>query len=177
MAWVQMVCEMTTATDIHLSWFKCPGEVLRLSSHAAFRLPQSQMTPTFPQGSGGAFVAFSGVLMAAPRASWKGNLRLSLVTCPIELFPATSEKDKVSFNQLNRKTGNRIRYKKVDAGTGDEVPSEDTVKAYQFERDNYVQIEPDELEAVKLDTNHTIEIVSFVPESEIDDLYLNTPYY
>jgi non-homologous end joining protein Ku len=58
--------------------------------------------------------------MAAPRASWRGNLRLSLVTCPIELFPATSEKDKVSFNQINRKTGNRIRYKKVDASTGDE---------------------------------------------------------
>src|SRR5689334_18753077 len=100
--------------------------------------------------------------MAAPRASWKGNLRLSLVTCPVELFPATSEKDKVSFNQLNRKTGNRIRYKKVDASTGDEVTSEEIVKAYQFEKDNYVQIEADELDALKLDTNHTIDIVSFV---------------
>jgi DNA end-binding protein Ku len=115
--------------------------------------------------------------MAAPRASWKGNLRLSLVTCPIELFPATSEKDKVSFNQLNRKPGNRIRYKKIDAGTGEEVISDDIIKAYQFEKDNYVTLEPDELKDLKLDTNHTIEIVSFVPESEIDDLYFNTPYY
>jgi DNA end-binding protein Ku len=114
--------------------------------------------------------------MAAPRASWKGNLRLSLVTCPIELFPATSEKDKVSFNQLNRHTGNRIKYKKVDAVTGDEVAFEDIIKGYQFEKDHYVQIEPDELEALKLDTNHTIDIVAFVPETEIDDLY-NTPYY
>jgi DNA end-binding protein Ku len=115
--------------------------------------------------------------MAAPRASWKGNLRLSLVTCPIELFPATSERDKVSFNQLSRQTGHRIKYKKVDAVTGDEVAFDDIVKAYQFEKDNYVQIEPDELEALKLDTNHTIEMVAFVPEAEIDDLYYNTPYY
>src|ERR1051325_3145919 len=115
--------------------------------------------------------------MAAPRAYWKGNLKLSLVSCPIELFPATSEKDKVRFNQLNRETGNRIKYQKVDAATGDEVPSENIVKAYQFEKNNYVQIEPDELEAVKLDTNHTIDVVSFVPESEIDEVYFNEPYF
>ena len=113
----------------------------------------------------------------APRPYWKGNLRLSLVTCPIELHSATSEKDKISFNQLNRETGNRIKYKKVDATTGDEVPSENIVKAFQFEKDSYVQFEADELEAVALDTNHTIDIVSFVPDSEIDELYYNTPYY
>jgi DNA end-binding protein Ku len=113
----------------------------------------------------------------AARPYWKGNLRLSLVTCPIELHSATSEKDKISFNQLNKRTGNRIKYKKVDASTNEEVPTEDIVKAFQFEKDSYVQFEQDELEEIALDTNHTIDIVSFVPDSEIDELYYNTPYY
>jgi DNA end-binding protein Ku len=113
----------------------------------------------------------------APRPSWKGNLRLSLVTCPVELYPATSEREKVRFNQLNRHTGNRIQYQKVDAGTGDEVAYDDIVKGFQFEKDNYVQIEADEIDAIKLDTNHVIDIVSFVPAKEIDGLYFNEPYY
>ena len=113
----------------------------------------------------------------APRPYWKGNLRLSLVTCPIELYPATSEKDKISFNQLNKRTGNRIKYKKVDAGTGEEVLADDIVKGYQFEKDHYIRFEPEELEALAIDTSHTVDIVSFVPESEIDDLYYNAPYY
>ena len=113
----------------------------------------------------------------APRPYWKGNLRLSLVTCPIELHSATSEKETVSFNQLNKRTGNRIKYQKVDANTGEEVTSDDIVKAYQFEKDSYVQFEPEELESIALDSNHTIDIVSFVPDSEIDDLYYNAPYY
>jgi DNA end-binding protein Ku len=113
----------------------------------------------------------------APRPSWKGNLRLSLVTCPVELYPATSEREKVRFNQLNRHTGNRIQYKKVDAGTGDEVAYDNIVKGFQFEKDNYVQIETDEIDAIKLDTNHVIDIVSFVPAKEIDALYFNEPYY
>jgi DNA end-binding protein Ku len=115
--------------------------------------------------------------MAAPRAYWKGHLGLSLVSCPIELYPATSEKDKVSFNQLNSKTGNRVKYKKVDTGTGDEVLSDDIIKGFQFEKDNYVTIDKDELDAIALDSNKTVEIVSFVPESEIDGLYYNEPYY
>ena len=113
----------------------------------------------------------------AQRAYWKGNLRLSLVSCPIELFSATSEREKISFNQLNSKTGNRIKYKKVDARTGDEVESADIVKAYQFEKDNYVTLEPDELEAVALDSTRSIEIVQFVPDAEIDELYYNSTYY
>jgi DNA end-binding protein Ku len=116
-------------------------------------------------------------------AFWSSNgracvhLRLSLVSCPIELYPATSEKDRVHFNQLNSKTGNRIKYKKVDAGTGDEVEAADIVKGYQFEKDNYITIDKDEIDAIALETSHTLEIVSFVPESEIDDLYYNSPYY
>src|SRR5215207_2026623 len=95
----------------------------------------------------------------APRAYWKGHLRLSLVSCPIELYPATSERDKVSFNQLSSKTGNRIKYKKVDAATGDEVDAADIVKGFQFEKDNYVTIDKDELDAIALDTNKTIDVV------------------
>ena len=72
----------------------------------------------------------------APRANWKGFLRLSLVTCPIALFPATSESEKISFNQINKKTGHRIRYLKVDAETGEEVSNEDIIKGYQVDKDN-----------------------------------------
>ena len=74
----------------------------------------------------------------APRPYWKGHLRLSLVSCPIERYPATSEREKISFNQLNSKTGNRIKYKKVDVATGEEVDSADIIKGYQFEKGQYV---------------------------------------
>ena len=80
----------------------------------------------------------------APRASWKGTLKLSLVSCPIQLFPATSEREKVRFHQLNRDTGNRIRYVKVDAESGDEVASDDIVKGYEVAKGDYVELEPDE---------------------------------
>ena len=72
----------------------------------------------------------------APRANWKGFLRLSLVTCPVALYPATSESEKISFNQLNKATGHRIKYLKVDSDTGEEVPNEDIVKGYQLEKDS-----------------------------------------
>jgi DNA end-binding protein Ku len=113
----------------------------------------------------------------ALRPYWKGHLRLSLVACPIELYPATSEREKISFNQLNSKTGNRIKYKKVDASTGDEVDSHDIIKGYQFDKGQYVTVTPEELEAVVPETTHVVEIVSFVPESEIDELYFNSPYF
>src|SRR5664280_1291070 len=113
----------------------------------------------------------------APRANWKGFLRLSLVTCPIALFPATSESEKISFNQINRKTGHRIKYQKIDAETGDEVPSEDIMKGYKVDKDRYLEITKDELENIALESTRTIEIDEFVPRSEIDDLYLVRPYY
>ena len=113
----------------------------------------------------------------APRANWKGFLRLSLVTCPIALFPATSESEKISFNQINKKTGNRIRYLKVDADTGDEVASEDIIKGYKVDTDRYLEVTKDELENIALESTRTIEIDEFVPRSEIDDLYLVRPYY
>jgi DNA end-binding protein Ku len=113
----------------------------------------------------------------APRAYWKGFLRLSLVSCPIQLFPATSEREKVSFNQINKETGNRIRYRKVDEDTGEEVDSENIVKGYQIAKGQYIEIDDDELESIALESTKTIEIDEFVPKFEIDDLYNIRPYY
>lgn len=113
----------------------------------------------------------------APRAYWKGYLKLSLVSCPISLFPATSEREKISFHQLNKETGNRIRYKKIDADTGDEVDNADIVKGYEVSKGEYIELEPDEIEAVAIDSKRIIDIEEFVPRTEIDELYLRDPYY
>ena len=113
----------------------------------------------------------------APRAYWKGFLRLSLVSCPIALYPATSEREKIHFHQLNRKTGNRIQYKKVDAETGREVDRDDIIKGYEKSKGDYVPVEPEELEAVAIESKRVIEIDEFVPRKEIDELYFANPYY
>lgn len=113
----------------------------------------------------------------APRANWKGFLRLSLVTCPVALYPATSDTEKVSFNQINRKTGHRIKYLKVDAETGDEVTSDDIVKGYKVDTDTYIEVSKDELDDIALDSTHTIDIDEFVPKADIDNRYLIRPYY
>src|SRR5215475_11153686 len=115
--------------------------------------------------------------LVAPRAYWKGYLKLSLVSCPVALFPASSEREKISFNQINKKTGNRIRYRKVDAENGEEVDSADIVKGYEVGKGEYIEIEPEELEAIAIESKRTIEIDEFVPKKEIDELYLNSPYY
>src|SRR6201996_3286413 len=113
----------------------------------------------------------------APRANWKGFLRLSLVTCPVALYPATSESEKISFNQLNRATGHRIKYLKVDADTGEEVSNEDIVKGYKVDTDTFIEITKEELENVALESTRTIEIDEFVDRTEIDPRYLIRPYY
>ncbi|WP_316196763.1 Ku protein [Bradyrhizobium sp. SZCCHNS3053] len=113
----------------------------------------------------------------APRANWKGFLRLSLVTCPVALYPATSESEKVSFNQINRKTGHRIKYSRVDAETGEEVANDDIVKGYKVDTDTYIEVTKDELEDIALESTHTIEIDEFVPRTDIDGRYLIRPYY
>ena len=113
----------------------------------------------------------------APRAYWKGYLKLSLVSCPVALFPASSEREKISFNQINKKTGNRIKYRKVDAETGEDVDSADIIKGYEVGKGQYIEIEPEELEAIAIESKRTIEINEFVPKKEIDELYLNSPYY
>jgi DNA end-binding protein Ku len=113
----------------------------------------------------------------APRANWKGFLRLSLVTCPVALYPATSDSEKISFNQINRKTGHRIKYAKVDAETGEDVPNEEIVKGFKVDTDTYVEVSKEELENVALESTRTIEINEFVPKTDIDPRYLVRPYY
>ena len=113
----------------------------------------------------------------APRANWKGFLRLSLVTCPVALYPATSDSEKVSFNQINRKTGHRIKYTKVDADTGEEVANDEIIKGYKVDTDTYIEVTKDELDAIALESTHTIEIDEFVPKADIDNRYLIRPYY
>jgi DNA end-binding protein Ku len=113
----------------------------------------------------------------APRANWKGFLRLSLVTCPVALYPATSDTEKVSFNQINRKTGHRIKYAKVDAETGEEVASEDIMKGYKVDTDTYIEVTRDELDEIALESTRTIEIDEFVPKADIDSRFMIRPYY
>jgi DNA end-binding protein Ku len=113
----------------------------------------------------------------APRANWKGFLRLSLVTCPVALYPATSESEKISFNQLNRRTGHRIKYLKVDADTGEEVANEDIVKGYMLDKDQFIEVSKEELDELALESTRTIEIDEFVEKSDIDPRYLIRPYY
>ena len=112
-----------------------------------------------------------------PRAYWKGYLKLSLVSCPIALFPATSEREKIRFHQLNKDTGNRIKYRKVDETTGDEVEGENIIKGYEVGKGDYVELNPEELDAVAIESKHVIDIDQFIPVKEIDELYLKDPYY
>ena len=113
----------------------------------------------------------------APRANWKGFLRLSLVTCPVALFPATSESEKVSFNQINKNTGHRVKYVRVDAETGEEVANEDIVKGYKVDTDTYIEVTKDELDNIALESTRTIDIDEFVKREEIDPRYIIRPYY
>ena len=114
----------------------------------------------------------------APRAVLEGLPKtLAGIVSGRALFPASSEREKISFNQINKKTGNRIRYRKVDAETGDEVDSSEIVKGYEVGKGQYIEIEPEELEAIAIESKRTIEIDEFVPKKEIDELYLNSRYY
>jgi DNA end-binding protein Ku len=115
--------------------------------------------------------------VAPDRPYWKGYLKLSLVSCPIALYPATSEREKISFHQLNKVTGNRIRYRKVDAETGDDVPQDNIIKGYEVSKGEYIEFDPEELEAVAIHSKHTLEIEEFVAKKDIDELYLREPYY
>jgi len=110
------------------------------------------------------------------RPIWQGHLRLSLVSCPVALFNATSRTNDISFHLLNPETNNRIRMVPTDPDTGP-VERKDLVKGYELEKNRYIVIEPDELDAVKLETTHALEIERFVDENEIDRLFWNDPYY
>ncbi len=113
----------------------------------------------------------------APRPNWKGYLKLSLVACPIALYPATSTTERVSFNQINKNTGNRIRYRKVDEETEEPVEQADIIKGYQVEKNVYVHVEDEDLEALQVESTHTIEIDKFVPRKQLDERYFDSPYY
>jgi len=113
----------------------------------------------------------------AARAIWKGYLKLSLVSCAVALYPAASASSRVRFNTLNRKTGNRVKRQFVDAETHEVVEADEQVKGYAVGKGAYVYVEEDELDALKLESTHTIDIESFVPRSEVDERYLDTPYY
>src|SRR5450432_664708 len=113
----------------------------------------------------------------AVRAYWKGSLKLSLVSCPVLLYPASTSVEKTRFHMINKETGNRLKQQMVDAETGDIVESDQKGRGYELKKGEYVEIEKEELEAVQIESNHTIDIDSFVPKGEIDKRYLNHPYY
>jgi DNA end-binding protein Ku len=113
----------------------------------------------------------------AARAYWKGSLKLSLVSCPVLLYPASTSADKTRFHMINKETGNRLKQQMVDAETGDIVEGDQKARGFELTKGEYVEIEKDELDAVQIESNHTIDIDSFVPKDEIDKRYLNHPYY
>jgi DNA end-binding protein Ku len=113
----------------------------------------------------------------AVRAYWKGSLKLSLVSCPVLLYPASTSVEKTRFHMINKETGNRLKQQMVDSETGDVVESNQKGRGYELKKGQYVEIEKEELEAVQIESNHTIDIDSFVPRDEIDKRYLNHPYY
>lgn len=113
----------------------------------------------------------------AARAYWKGSLKLSLVSCPVLLYPASTSADKTRFHMINKETGNRLKQQMVDAETGDIVEGEQKARGFELTKGEYIEIEKNELDAVQIESNHTIDIDSFVPKDEIDKRYLNHPYY
>lgn len=113
----------------------------------------------------------------APRAQWKGYLKLSLVSCPVALFSAASTSERISFHLINRNTGNRLKQQYVDSVTGDFVETEDRIRGYEIGKGHYIPLEPEEIKDVQIESTHTIDIDQFVPVSEIDPVYLDSRYY
>jgi DNA end-binding protein Ku len=113
----------------------------------------------------------------APRAYWKGYLQLSLVTCPVELFPATSQAAKTHFHHINKKTGHRLRQQMVDEETGKVVDREEKGRGYEIRKGKYVEIDEEELESIQIESTHTIDIASVAPRDELDKRYFDKPYY
>jgi len=113
----------------------------------------------------------------APRAYWKGYLKLSLVACPIALYPASSSSERISFNRINKKTGNRLKQQNVDSETGDVVERDDVGRGYEIGKGQYLQIEDEEIDKLQIESSHTVDIDSFVPRAEIDDRYIDSTYY
>ena len=113
----------------------------------------------------------------APRPTWKGYLKLSLVSCAVAMYTATSTSSRIRLNIINRETGNRIRNQAIDSETGDVVENESKVKGYEIDDGRYVLLEEDELDEVALELTHTIDIESFVDRDEVDEIYLDESFY
>ena len=116
-------------------------------------------------------------MAALPRPYWKGYLKLSLVSCPIAVYASTSSSERVAFKQVNRQTGNRLRQQLVDENTGEVVETSDKARGYEVAKHDYLLIEDEEIEAVAIETSHTINIDSFVPKDQVDQRFLDSPYY
>jgi DNA end-binding protein Ku len=112
-----------------------------------------------------------------PRPNWKGYLKLSLVSCPIALYPATSGSERTSFRQVNKQTGNRLKQQLVDSVTGEPVGPEDKGRGYEIGKNQFLMVEDEEIEAIEIESTRTIEIDKFVPREQIDDRYIDAPYY
>ena len=115
--------------------------------------------------------------MAPARPYWKGYLKLSLVSCPIALYTGTSATEQVSFRQINKKTGNRLRQQLVDEVTREPFEGSDKGRGYEYAKNAYIPVDDDELDAIAIEGNHTIEIDRFAPREQIDKRYLDIPYY
>jgi DNA end-binding protein Ku len=115
--------------------------------------------------------------MAPSRPYWKGYLKLSLVSCPIALYTATSPGERVAFRQINKKTGHRLRQQLIDDETGKAIDPDDKGRGYEVDKGVYLLVEDEELDAIAVESTHTIDIDSFVPKSEIDERYIESPYY
>ena len=113
----------------------------------------------------------------APLPAWKGYLKLSLVTCAVELTNVVTHAEKVSFRVLNRKTGNTVKRLYVDAQTGKPLGDGDEIKGYEVSDGDFVHIEEDEIEAVQIESSHTMSLDGFVDKASIQQIYLDTPYY
>src|SRR5271163_1322513 len=118
-----------------------------------------------------------GAPVPAVRPYWKGYIKLALVSCPIALYTASSSSERVAFRQINKKTGNRLRQQLVDDATREPVEAADKGRGYEYAKNSYLMIEDEEIESIEVESNHMIEIDSFVPRSEIDERYLDSPYY
>jgi DNA end-binding protein Ku len=112
-----------------------------------------------------------------PRANWKGYLKLSLVSCPIAIYPATSAAERVSFRQINKTTGNRLKQQLVDSETLEPVDADNKGRGYEVGKNEFIQVEDAELDAIQVESSHTIEIDKFVPAAQVDRRYLDSPYY
>src|SRR5205814_3667516 len=113
----------------------------------------------------------------APRSYWKGYLKLSLVSCPIAVNPATSSSERVSFRQINKQTGNRLRQQLIDDVTREVVDSADKGRGYEVDKGVFIPVDGEEVEALQVESKHTVEIDSFVPAEQIDKRFYDSPYY